>query len=134
MIVGLGNWVHRQRKEYGWRKETKEKGLSDEKVKKLKSIGFQWVTRKRPGKTQEETEEYKRDGVEVDSDAEGEIAEDEEEGDGDAPVAEPPQPRQGIPPTGAAQLTATQGVQYNEGSSTGPGPYFAPWDRYRVQF
>ena len=131
-LVGLGNWVHRQRKEYAWRKEGKKNAMSDEKVKKLKSIGFQWVTRKRPGKTQEETEEFKKDGVDSDD-------EDDMEGDDgraqEATVAEQAQPQRVFPSTaGAASVAATGDRQFEEGPTYGLGPYFAPWDRYRVQF
>lgn len=108
--------------------------MPDEKVKKLKSLGFQWVTRKRPGKTLEETDEFKRDGIEVDSDGEHEL----EGGDGEAQeatIVEPPPPQRAFASAAAAAMVPTAGDRYyDEGNTHGLGPYFAPWDRYRVQF
>lgn len=106
--------------------------MSDEKVKKLKSVGFQWVTRKRPGKTLEETAEFNRDGVVVDSDPEEETDGDEEEEEENVGVAHAHPPRV-YPPAGVAAMPAAD-RQYDVAGTSGMGPYFAPWDRFRVQF
>jgi len=41
----LGNWVHRQRKEYRCRKLGKKHRLKDKQIEKLEDVGFVWLTR-----------------------------------------------------------------------------------------
>eukprot|EP00548_Thalassiothrix_antarctica_P017317 CAMPEP_0194194734 /NCGR_PEP_ID=MMETSP0154-20130528/75747_1 /TAXON_ID=1049557 /ORGANISM="Thalassiothrix antarctica, Strain L6-D1" /LENGTH=360 /DNA_ID=CAMNT_0038919191 /DNA_START=225 /DNA_END=1307 /DNA_ORIENTATION=- len=50
----LGNWVHRQRKEYRARKLGFKNGMSDEKLAKLKDVGFVFLTRKSPRTSKDE--------------------------------------------------------------------------------
>ena len=44
----LGGWVQRQRKEYVAMKDGKKHNMTKEKLEKLKSVGFVFLTRKRP--------------------------------------------------------------------------------------
>eukprot|EP00548_Thalassiothrix_antarctica_P016615 CAMPEP_0194196498 /NCGR_PEP_ID=MMETSP0154-20130528/76697_1 /TAXON_ID=1049557 /ORGANISM="Thalassiothrix antarctica, Strain L6-D1" /LENGTH=600 /DNA_ID=CAMNT_0038921093 /DNA_START=720 /DNA_END=2523 /DNA_ORIENTATION=- len=50
----LGNWVHRQRKDHRARKLGYRNGLNDEKLAKLKDVGFIFLTRKSPRSSKDE--------------------------------------------------------------------------------
>ena len=41
----LGRWVSNQRTTYRWLKEGKSSPMNDERIRKLESIGFQWITK-----------------------------------------------------------------------------------------
>jgi hypothetical protein len=113
---GLGNWVHRQRREYAWYKEGKSsKHMTEDKIKKLKAVGFQWVTRKRVNKSVEETERFKEDGIELDSD--DDLNEDEEDMPEACVVERPVQPEHHF----FQQQNAIQGL-----------PHFGSRIRYRL--
>ena len=40
----LGNWVNTQRQKYKLLKEGKSSTMSDDRIHKLESIGFQWIS------------------------------------------------------------------------------------------
>ena len=43
----LGSWVQSQRRSYRWVKEGKSSSMSDDRIQKLESIGFQWSCSRR---------------------------------------------------------------------------------------
>jgi TATA-binding protein-associated factor Taf7 len=120
--------------------------MNDDKLKKLKSVGFQWVTRKRPGKTQQETDEFKRDGVELDSDSKEETdgddddddeEEEEEEDNGGtahARLAQQAFSSMAQPMPVAAAAAAAAPIDHRQHDTTagthGLGPYFTSWDKF----
>lgn len=44
----LGSWVSRQRQQYRLRREGKPSQMSDERIKQLEDIGFEWYLREKP--------------------------------------------------------------------------------------
>jgi hypothetical protein len=118
MYPELGNWVHRQRQNYSRVKRGLESNMTAEKIEKLKSIGFVFLTRKSPLESRQDDggQKKKKPGKskkaqEADEESESSSEEEDDEDNNGHYYSQQNQ--------NTAQFARTQ-------------MEFAPWDRYKM--